>query len=412
MSIASSPLRDHVIFIEGAPRSGTTWLLTLLATHPDIAGSRESHLFNFGVDRLFDNFEVRHPPLPRLQGWLERDHFIDIIRDLCDALFMAMRQRVSGGTSPSFVVEKTPVDTRTGARDLARKLEVYPDAWYLHVIRDREAVARSLMRAPWITDRSYEACSTMWDDAIEQVRSTFGGLERYRELAYDDLRADPVEALRPVFEWLGVASDEHALETVRVVSQQQVSEMGALPTPARRRFSSLAPAALASTARRALRRLRGRLASTEHASEQDAGIPFRFARAMRERDADALAALTLSNLELEIHGPDGDLTLRGDDAREALAKLAGEAFGRRYFSERWVAVSGPSEWWAAAAGKPFSGLFVSALGGDAKRVDLSMCLAIEDELVRRVTVIAAGPPSGRPVVEREGVAGQGRIGTS
>jgi hypothetical protein len=50
MSIASSPLRDHVSFIEGAPRSGTTWLLTLLATHPDIAGSRESHLFNFGVD--------------------------------------------------------------------------------------------------------------------------------------------------------------------------------------------------------------------------------------------------------------------------------------------------------------------------------------------------------------------------
>ncbi len=59
MRIESSPLRDRVIFIEGAPRSGTTWLLSLLATHPDIAGSRESHVFNYGVDRLFDNFEVR-----------------------------------------------------------------------------------------------------------------------------------------------------------------------------------------------------------------------------------------------------------------------------------------------------------------------------------------------------------------
>ena len=402
MSVASSPLRDHVIFIEGAPRSGTTWLLTLLATHPDIAGSRESHLFNLGVDRLFDNFEVRHPPLPRLQGWLERDEFIDIVRDLCDALFMAMRKRVSGETKPSFVVEKTPVDTRTGARDLARKLEVYPDAWYLHVIRDREAVARSLMRAPWITDRSYEACATMADESVRLVRETFGDRERYRELAYEDLRADPVEALRPVFEWIGVASDERALETVRVVSQQQVSEMGAVPPPVRRMLPSFAPAALASTVRRGVRRLRGRFTSHEEPPQEDGAVVFRFVRAMRERDADALAALTLSNLELEVHSPDGDITMRGDDAREALAKLSGEAFGRRYFSERWVAVSGPSEWWAAAAGKPFSGLFMSALGGDAKRLDIAICLGVEDELIRRVVVLAAGPLAGRPVVAHEG----------
>ena len=58
MGVADSPLRDHVIFVEGAPRSGTTWLVTLLATHPEIAGvEAESHLFDFGVDRLLDNFE-------------------------------------------------------------------------------------------------------------------------------------------------------------------------------------------------------------------------------------------------------------------------------------------------------------------------------------------------------------------
>ena len=57
-----SPLRDRVIFVEGAPRSGTTWLVTLLATHPDIAGVQaESHLFDFGVDRVFDNIEGRDP---------------------------------------------------------------------------------------------------------------------------------------------------------------------------------------------------------------------------------------------------------------------------------------------------------------------------------------------------------------
>ena len=40
MGREGSPLRDRVIFVEGAPRSGTTWLVTLLATHPEIAGAR------------------------------------------------------------------------------------------------------------------------------------------------------------------------------------------------------------------------------------------------------------------------------------------------------------------------------------------------------------------------------------
>ena len=400
MGIASSPLRDHVIFIEGAPRSGTTWLLTLLATHPDIAGSRESHLFNFGVDRLFDNFEVRVPPLPRLQSWVERDEFVDLVRDLCDGLFMAMRSHVSAGTEPAFVVEKTPVDTRTGARDLARKREVYPDGWYLHVIRDREAVTRSLMRAPWLTDRSYAACSRMAEEAVALVRETFGGLERYRELAYEDLRADPAGQLRPVLDWLGVASDTAVLDTLRAISEQPVSDLPAAAAPARLR--SLRPTALASTARRAARR---RLRSGRTPEPSDGGVAFRFVRAMRERDADGLAALTQPAFELELRSPEGDSTLRADEARAKLAQLAEEAFGRRHFTERWVATTGPSEWWAGAAGKPFSTVFLSALGGNATRVDIALCLALEGERVRRVTLITAGPLAGRPVLDADEVAG-------
>lgn len=83
MGIESSALRDRVIFIEGAHRSGTTWLLTLLATHPDIAGvEAESHLFDFGLDRLFDNFD--NPPMPRLQSWVAREELVDIVRELRD----------------------------------------------------------------------------------------------------------------------------------------------------------------------------------------------------------------------------------------------------------------------------------------------------------------------------------------
>ena len=403
MGIASSPLRERVIFIEGAPRSGTTWLLTLLATHRDIAGiEAESHMFNFGFDRLFDNFEGRRPPLPRLQSWVEREEFIDLVRDFCDGLFMAMRAHVAAGTEPQFVVEKTPVDLKTGPRDLARKREVYPDAWYLHIVRDREAVTRSLMRAPWIRDRSYEACSSMWDNTVGHVREAFGELERYRELSYEELRKDPAEALRPVFEWLGVASDDSDLETIRVLSRQQFSDLGAVPAGGSDGTRSLNPKALASTAAQLVRRQRDRLApGPADEAEPGSELVFNFVRGMRERDRDALRSLTGETFELEFRGPDADHALRGDEARDALAGLAKEMFERRYFREWWVAAGGLSEWWASAPGKPFWTLFFSALGGDATRVDVAICLAVEDDLVRRVVVISAGPLSGRPVVRAE-----------
>ena len=408
MSIESSPLRDHVIFIEGSPRSGTTWLLTLLATHPDIAGvEAESHLFNLGVDRLFDNFEIRHPPLPRLHSWVEREELVDAVRDLCDRLFLAMRSHVAADTDPRFVIEKTPVDPKTGERDLARKREVYPDAWYLHIVRDREAVTKSLMRAPWIADRSYEACSSMWDTTVGFVRDAFGDLERYRELSYEELRADPGEALRPVLDWVGLASDEEVLETIRVLSRQQFSDLGALPAAQRGAVRSLRPIALAASARDALRRGRERLRPSAETDDGGSGIAFTFVSGLRARDDEVLRSLTGATFEFEFSSPEETLALRGDEARDALARLADETFGRRYFREWWVATDGPSEWWASAPGKPFTSIFLSALGGTAKRVDLAVCLAVEDELIRRVVVVSAGPLSGRPVVPSDGaIAGQ------
>src|SRR4051812_471332 len=216
MGRADSPLRDHVIFVEGAPRSGTTWLVTLLATHPEIAGvEAESHLFDFGVDRLFDNLEQRHPTLRGLTSYLDREELVDLVRDLCDGVLLAMRSHVSVGTEPPFVVEKTPIADRPGGLDLVRKRDCYPDAWYVHIVRDREAVTRSLMRAPWMPDRSYEACSALWDRTVGHAREVLGDLPRYREVSYEELRADPGEGCRDIFGWLGVDSGDAVVEMAR-----------------------------------------------------------------------------------------------------------------------------------------------------------------------------------------------------
>jgi hypothetical protein len=406
MGRADSPLRDRVIFIEGAPRSGTTWLVTLLATHPDIAGvGMESHLFDFGVDRLFDNFEHRDEYRHGLRRYVDRGELVDLARDLCDGVLLAMRTHVSAGTTPGFVVEKTPIADGIDGLDLERKAECYPDAWYIHIVRDREAVTKSLMRAPWMPDRSHAACAGLWDRTVGHARAKLGDLPRYRELSYEELRADPAESCRTLLEWLGVAAGEDELERICVLSREQFSDLGAVaPAPARSSPSGFAaaPGRLASRARAALGRGRDRIAAKGGTEAPGSAVPFTLVRALFDRDGDTLRSLTAPSFEFVYRGADGDLSLRGDEGRAALVRIADDTFTRRYVSEWWASAGGgPGEWWTSAPGKPFSTIFFSALGGDASRVDIALGLVLEGDLVRRAVVISAGALTGRPIVPED-----------
>lgn len=395
MGIAGSPLRDRVIFVLGAFRSGTTWLATLLATHPEIAGiETESHLFDSGVDRLFDNFDGRNPYY-HLQAYLDREQLVDLVRDLCDGVLMAMRAHVSRGATPPYVVEKTPIAMGLEGLDLARKRECYPDAWFVHIVRDREAVARSLMRSPFMADRSYRACAGLWDESVGAARRTLGDHPRYREVDYEAIRSDPAEGCRALFEWLGVDAGEQVLEEVSRLSLDQYSDLGAVTGPARSLRARAAGAAgrLAAAARERV--------AARGPEPEGRDLAFKFVRAMREHDAEALRAFTAPPFELVYRGADGDLTLKGDAARAALVAIADELFAGRYVNEWWgTAGGGPGEWWTRVAGHPFWTIFFSALRGDATRVDLAIGLILEGGLVRRAMLISAGPLSGRQVVDR------------
>lgn len=401
MGVADSPLRDRVIFVQGAPRSGTTWLVTLLATHSQIAGvEAESHLFESGIDRLFDNFDGRDPHLRGLNSFLEhREQLVDLVRDLSDGVLTAMRDHVSRGPRPDFVVEKTPTSFAAGAPELRRKRECYPDAWFLHIVRDGEAVTRSLMRAPWMPDRSESACRQLWEDCVASTRSALGDHPRYREVSYEDLRADPAAALGELFEWLGVDAGPAALDTVRALSRERYSDLGAVPAqPGRRSLRSTART-LAGQARdgglvrRVVRRGRG----STPAPAADAQLAFTFARALREQDAQALGGVTAERVTLAYRSADGDVSATGDAARAALLSIARQLFDRRQVNELWTAAEGGEcEWWSRTPGVPFQTIFLSALSGDASRVDLAFGLFPQDGRISEVVVISAGPLAGRP----------------
>ncbi len=393
MGRADSPLRDRVIFVEGAPRSGTTWLVRLLAAHPRIGGvGAESHLFDNGVDRLFDNFEQRRQHAQGLLHYMERDDLVDAVRDLCDRVFLSMRDGLGCDPPPDHVIEKTPVGSRPDGLDIERKHECYPDAWCIHVLREREATIRSMMKSPFIADRSYENCAAIRDGAVGNIRRVFAG-PRYREVNHEELLADPAAACAELFEWIGLEADEQMRATVTMLARERVSEVAA-PEPAagpapgaRRRVGHLA------------RSVRRRLARKPPAPSALDLFSFGLVRGLRRNDAEALRALTHPSLEYVLRSPDGDLELDGDEARDALVRLAEATFARRHIGQWWAgAPAAPAEWWSSAPGQLFWSVMFSTLNGDATRVDVALGCTLEDGLARRIVAITAGPLEGRPVI--------------
>jgi sulfotransferase family protein len=371
--VAVSPLRDRVLFVEGSQRSGTTWLNTLLATHPEIAGSSvELHLFDKGVGRLFDNHDEWDAFQTGIAPVVSREQLVDLARDLCDGVLESLRSK----TKPDarFVVEKTPTDFHAQTV-MARKAEIYPDAWHLHIVRDGRAVAASLMRAPWIEDRSPEACARQWLEAVTAIRETVSGRERYREVTYEDLVADPVAVCRGIFGWLGIRDDADVLEQVRLSAAERAAAVEEAGRVGRREYAKA--------------RVRHLLRRAPAAPAPEGSLPERFAHAFRHRDLEGLRAVTTDDFELELRSGDGDLREGGEAARAALAQIAEAAFGKLAVAEQW----------SLATGTSFHTLRVSARLSDATRIDIVMLLTPRGSLIRQAIVVSAGSVSGRPLTQ-------------
>ncbi len=397
MGVAESPLRDRVIFVQGAPRSGTTWLVMLLATHPQIAGvEAESHLFEFGVDHLFDNFEGRDPNLRGLRTYLEREQLVDLVRDVCDGVFERMAENVNAADS-DFFVEKTPTSNARAALDLQRKRECYPDGRYLHIVRDGDAVTRSLMSAPWMPDRSEAACRQLWDDCVSNTRAALGDHPHYREVSFEELAADPRRVGADLFEWLGIDSGASTLDAVGALSRERFSELGAVAE------EPSAPVGIRGRARRAKQLTHRAIARVRRddspaATDPNSDLSFKFVRALRERDSEAIRSMTAESVALTFRSPAGDLCLRGDEARDQLCDIGRTLFESRHISESWSsAPGGPREWWTRAPGQPFWAIFFSGIGGNATRVDVAFGLTPKNGLIEEVMIFSTGALTGRPL---------------
>lgn len=206
-----SPLRERVIFNVGSRRSGTYWLQRIVTAHPSVgAVPSETHLFSHGIAPLMERFHSED----RLAAdvgriYADRARVIEAIRILCDGV---LGEYLEAGQER--VAERTPLHVF----HLSLINEVYPDAQFVHIIRDGRDSARSIAAQPWGPESIADAAAE-WRDAILAARGAALPADRYREVRYEALLADPEHEFAQLYEWLRLPNADtdlaHALEESR-----------------------------------------------------------------------------------------------------------------------------------------------------------------------------------------------------
>jgi hypothetical protein len=207
MSRADSPLRGRMIFNVGSRRSGTFWLQRMVTAHPEVAAvPSETHLFSSGIAPLFEGFQHSLRSSTKVgEVYVERDAALDAVRDLCDVVFAGV---VEPGTAR--IAERTPLHVL----HLDLIAAIYPDARFVHIVRDGRDVARSIAAQEW-GPSSIEEAAAEWRSAILAARGAGLPGDLYREVRYEEILRDPAAVVSDLYEWLGLpATDEVVAEAV------------------------------------------------------------------------------------------------------------------------------------------------------------------------------------------------------
>lgn len=204
----------NMVFLFGAPRSGTTWTQLLLSRHPDVGTVNETHLFSSYLRSAFASWRALQQAERSigLHHYMSETEYREILRGTVRQILRRLGDRAG---APAIFLEKTPAHVRCW-RDI---VETLPDARLLHLVRDPRAVVASLCRAGagwgerWAS-RGVIANAHRWRLDVEQGLQAEAelGEARCRRLTYESLWANPVGALQAIFSWLDLPTATETLQ--------------------------------------------------------------------------------------------------------------------------------------------------------------------------------------------------------
>ena len=212
-------LSERPAIIVGAPNSGTTMFVRALNLHPDLVDRSE--------ERVLWNPQFHEQGLTT--AYYSADQATPWKKFVLKGNFSYFH-RMFGGKR---IINKHPENSLR----LEFIREIFPEAYYIHLIRDGRAVVNSNLGrrksgipfAGWVLPpdwRDYvdndpvEQFAHMWKCCVDSIQSAAGGLKHFREIRYEDLAEDQNRIFRELLHWLQVPVDEDVLRQMPVVENR------------------------------------------------------------------------------------------------------------------------------------------------------------------------------------------------
>jgi hypothetical protein len=241
------------IFIVGPARSGTSWLQTMLAEHPDIASPPETGLFIDFIGKVDEAWRGHLDQLELAREYGDRQNVQGLATVLTSAemlgwersLYSLVHERVvAAKPGATRMLEKTP--DHAGVLDVIWRVD--PDARVVFLVRDPRETVRSLLAASaelwghWAPD-TVEGATGRWLRAVRKPLRLSGD-PRLLTVRYEDLRADDSAfcevadflALGAPSEWQRTATDASPSERNSTIVSGEAAATG-LTTYALKAFS-------------------------------------------------------------------------------------------------------------------------------------------------------------------------------
>lgn len=212
MTSCASPAIGRILIV-GCPRSGTTYLQSLLAAHPELTSFPESHVFSRirPVTPLLRQSGFAAPKaIRRARAFVAQQggpgmgsagrNTAGVARWFAEQLDAIAQRR-----GVTCWIEKTPVNLHA----LPHLACWLPDAGCVHLVRSGEDVAASLYDATrqdpaaWGGAWSAAKCARRWRGDIARTRR-YAVMPRHAVVRYEDLIQDTAGIVRGLCGFLGV----------------------------------------------------------------------------------------------------------------------------------------------------------------------------------------------------------------
>jgi hypothetical protein len=210
---------EHLVFIVGCPRSGTTWVQRLLSCHPQMRTGQESNLFSDFVGlpmrKWRNGLALRERGGVGLACYFTECEFFELLHSFMRTLLQRMLEPLR---PDQFFVDKTPGH----ALFLREITEFLPASRIIHVIRDPRDVVASLLAASrswasgsaWAPSHARDAAQR-WVRTVNSVRrfSKRASPRQLLELRYEELHRSPIETLGQVRDFIGLKWSQEEMRT-------------------------------------------------------------------------------------------------------------------------------------------------------------------------------------------------------